>query len=454
MNNIINPQLYPFQQYGVNFLAQKTRALLADEMGLGKTIEVLKALVEINARRVLIICPNSVKYVWEKEVKKWHIPRTVQVVTGSKKMRLEQFKNPADIVVVNYALARIHEKILTHHWDVVVLDEAHIVKNRKALTTKAIRHITKNSEYIWELTGTPIINHASELFSLLQILDRKRYKSYWRFVGQHCIVFNNGFGWTVEDIIDATDSRVATLRDELKQYLLRRTREEVVPQMPAKTIEHIFVDLSPEHRKIYEQMKHDMFAKLDPNTSIFVPTVAVQLMRLRQIAIDPTLMLNSIDKPLSGAKIDAVKTILTSTNDSVVIFSNFSRVVKRMQLNLNSWRISSVLFTGDTSQTNRVRAIEQFQRKEVRVFLATLGSGGQGINLETSATAIFVDKAWSPAYNKQAQDRIYRLSQTRPVIIYEIFARDTIEEKIEKLLKRKHKIQLTLLEQFPVSLLI
>lgn len=447
--------LAPFQEKGVEFLLSHTRAILGDEMGLGKTAQALTALSRLNKFPALIVAPAALKWSWAEEIEKWGLPLKAQVVHGAKSARISQFSTSADVYIVNYELARIHRDILANmRFSVVILDEAHKVKNRKAKTTKAIQKITRNSKYIWLLTGTPIINRASELYSLLNILDRKRFSSYWRFVGRYCIVFNNGFGWSVADITDENDSRVKELRHVLSEFLLRRTREEVAPQMPPKTITQVFVELSASRRKIYEQMKEKMFANIAPDTSVFAPTVVSQLMRLRQIAIDETLVNPDCDVPLKGAKVDAALEIIQNTGESVVVFSNFSRVIKRFAKNLEELGIPVVIFTGEVSSARRREAVADFMQGKARVFLATLGAGGQGLNLDKATIAVFLDKSYSPALNSQAQDRIYRLSQKHPVTIYEIIAKDTIEEKIEKLLKHKDKVRRVLLEQLPVSKLL
>lgn len=440
-------ELVPFQEQGVNFLLSHQRAILGDEMGLGKTVQALVALYKQNKFPSLVIAPASLKWVWATEVQKWKLPLKVQVIHGTKEARIAQLSAQADIYIVGYEIARICAvKLSNMRFYAAVLDEAHRIKNRRAKTTKAILQITKNCQYIWLLTGTPIINRASELYSLLHVLDRRRFSSYWRFVGEHCIVYNNGFGWSVEDITDATDPRVMSLRRVLAEFLLRRRRIEVVPEMPKKTIQRVYVDLGTRQRRIYDQMKEEMVANMSPDAPIFAPTVVAQLMRLRQITIDPTLMENDVSKPLSGPKVDAALEIIEDTDESIVVFSNFSRVIKRFSLNLIDKGISHVVFTGDTGSGARRKAIRSFGIGKARIFLATLGAGGQGLNLDKASVVIFLDKSFSPALNSQAQDRVYRMSQTRPVTIYEIIAHKTVEEKIEGLLKHKYKVQQTVLK--------
>jgi SNF2 family DNA or RNA helicase len=447
-------KLYGYQHEGASFLLQHARCLLADEMGLGKTVQTIAALKCIELNRVLIICPNSMKLVWQQEMTKWNADATVVVIDGTRSQRLQQLKSSATYTIINFEAVRLHQKELTQYWDVCVIDEAHHIKNRKAQVTKAVQQATKAAGRIIQLTGTPIINHASELFSLLHILFPKVYKSYWRFVDQYCTVYNNGYGWVVEDIMNAEDSRVIALQKLLSSFMLRRTKVQVMQSLPAKTIQQIPVSLTTEHRKLYDKMKTEMMVYLSQQKVVMASTILALITRLKQMAIDPTIMLDDETQPLSGSKVEAVHDLLVAAGDQkVVIFSQFARVIHRLQFNLAEWNIDFIGFTGQTAVKQREEALNLFRDDpQMKVFLTTIAAGGQGITLSTASIAIFIDKAWSPAYNVQAQDRLHRISQTKPVTIYEIIADNTVEQYIEKLLRHKNRVnELFLKDYFVVS---
>jgi SNF2 family DNA or RNA helicase len=443
---VLTPRWYQLE--GIEFLDAHPRCLLADDMGTGKSMQAIFACEKLTAKRVLILCPNTMKYTWAGEILKWVPEASIQVVDGFIDDRLEQLKSSATYLVINYESAHIHEYALTKHWDVVVIDEAHRVKNRKAKSTISVRRIVGSSPRVIEMTGTPIINRASELFSLLQILYPKTYTSYWSFVHRFCEVFNNGWGWQVKDILNPNDYRVKELQGILKNVMLRRTKAEVLPDLPEKTVQQVPVNLTGAHRVLYDKMHKEMTVTLNEKT-VNVATIIALITRLRQMAIDPTLMLDSEEAPLEGAKVDALHDLLESAGDEkVVIFSQFAKVIHRLEHNLDAWGITYTGFTGETKLLDREAALGNFKDDpRVRVFLVTIAAGGQGISLATASIAVFIDKAWAPAYNVQAQDRLHRIPQAHSVTIYELIARKTVEESIERLLAHKDNLTDLMIEQ-------
>jgi len=443
---MLEPRQYQYE--GIEFLSAHPRCILGDDMGTGKTMQSVLACEKAGTQRVLVVCPHTATYMWRNEILKWVPEARIQVIDGTTAERIVQLRRIVTYYIIGYEAARIHEARLIGHWDAVIIDEAHRVKNRKAKSTVSIRNIVGSAKYVFEMTGTPIINRASELFSLLQILFPKRFTSYWSFVHKYCEVFNNGWGWQVKDIMDPNDYRVKELQGILKSVMLRRTKAEVLPELPAKTIQQISITLTDDHRKLYDKMRHDMIVELQERT-IAVPTVIALVTRLRQMAIDPTLMLEGDSTPLEGAKVDALHDILDGAGDQkVVVFSQFAKVIHRLQHNLNTWGISFTGFTGETPALQREIALGDFrQDPKVRVFLVTIGAGGQSISLASASIAVFMDKAWAPAYNNQAQDRLHRMPQEHSVTIYELIARKTVEESIESKLAHKDNLTDLMIEQ-------
>jgi SNF2 family DNA or RNA helicase len=432
----------PFQLFGTQWLKDHPHSILADDMGLGKSMQAIFACEEVNTRTVLIVCPNTMKYTWESEVHKWFPNAACKVIDGPKEVRVRQIQHShATYYIVNYEAFMLDQDAFAWHVDTLIIDEAHRVKNRKAKSTVAVKRIASRPvSRIYELTGTPIINRASELFSLLQILFPKKYTSYWAFVKKYCYVFNNGWGWEVKDILDPNDPRVIELQNVLKDIMLRRTKEDVLPELPPKIIQQIPVVLSAVHRELYDKMHKEMVVQLK-DEKVSVTTIIALITRLRQMAIDPTLMLDGDASPLEGAKIEALHELLMSSGDQhVVIFSQFAKVIHRLEHNLDDWGITHTGFTGRDTAYDRKKALDHFEYGKTKVFMTTIAAGGQGISLATASIAIFMDKAWAPAYNYQAQDRLHRMPRTSQVTVYELVAKYTVEERIEKLLLHKDRV--------------
>jgi len=438
--------LYPFQIEGVDFLVKTKRALLGDDMGLGKTAQAITACKRLNAQKILVICPNSVKYVWQREFEKWEPSYDVRVVVGDKQQRLDQIWGTAQVVVINFEIVREWQvkvtkelkqtdelkALLSQTWDVMIIDEAHRVKSRHAQVTKAVTRLARQSTHnLFLLTGTPIMNRPDELWTLLRAISPKQFTSYWRFVQSYCHVYHDGFGWVVGNLLPY---RVAPLREVLSHFAIRRTKNEVLQDLPEKTVQQVWVNLENDQLRVYREMAKTMWTELEGKV-VSAAVVIAQITRLKQIAIDPKLMLSE-DSPLEGAKVDALGDILEGAGDQkVVVFSQFARALRKLSATL---KIPHAMVTGDVTGKAREDSIQRFQTdSDCRVLLASIPAGGQGITLTAASIAVFLDKAWTPAMNIQAQDRLHRIGQKKPVTIIELLAAGTVEEGIEKLLNSK-----------------
>ena len=444
--------LFEYQHEGSQFLVDVKRALLADEMGLGKTVQALAACQTHKRFPVLIICPNTLKWNWHHEILKWFPNATIQVVEGDPKTRQIQIRKRLQYTIINYkilsytrASAKLKKgrpwsadvkTLISKPWGTLIVDEAHRVKNRKAQATKATRLIAKRSDHAYLLSGTPFENRCDELWSLLNILYPKKFSSYWNFVETYSQISHNGYGL---DVGDSRTEMLPQLRRRIHPFTLRRLKRDVLKSLPAKLpVRQLWVDLTPEHRRVYQEMAQQMYTKLLTGEIISAAVVIAQITRLKQIAIDPGLMLEE-SRPLSGAKVDALLEFIEDHLDQkIVIFSQFARVLNSLELICQVKKFSYVKITGDVTGKNRHQAVQTFQTNTAcRLCLCGMKSGGIGITLTAAHTAIFLDKFWSPAINWQAQERLDRIGQTEAVTTIEILALGTIEEKIEALLSRK-----------------
>ena len=438
--------LHPYQRIGVGFLKVAKRAILADDMGLGKTLQTIALIDEANLSKILIVCPNSLKYVWLNEINKWKLPKKAIIIDKLNQRHPPEFYNKYDVWIINYEkiiIERYYNLLLSRNYDLLVFDEAHNLKNRKSKRSEAANILSKKADYLIEITGTPIMNRTSELWHLLHLLYPNEYKSYWKFVDRYAYVTRNYFGGY--EVYGVKNEK--KLRKELAPILIRRLKTEVLKELPEKTIEQIYLDLKPKQQKYYNAMEEEMSIELANDESLDAPTVLAKIIRLKQIAVTPKLLDTSLE--FDNAKYDFVLDILNGTNDKVVIFSQFAKAIKLFAKELNAAGYKVVKYIGEMSLEERDKAITQFQSDdETRVFLATLQAGGVGITLTSANIAIFLDKHWTPAINEQAQDRLHRIGQKKNVLIYELIAKNTIEEYIEQLLESKKDIIQAILEKY------
>mgnify|MGYP000341301093 CR=1 FL=1 len=323
-----------------------------------------------------------------------------------------------------------------------LVHNCHRAKNRKSQQTKALYKITNDIKRNYLLTGTPIMNTPEDLWSLLHIIDRKKFSSFWRFVHRYCEVWDNGFGKEIGKAKNPKD-----FREMLKPYMLRRLKEEVIEDMPELTIQKREVELEGKQRKIYEQMRDRMVAEIGEQEKVTAPIVISKIMRLKQIAVSPALISDK-DKEFKSAKIDTLMEIISdSGKQKVVVFTQYQGAAELVADKLDKKGIGYGLLHGGIDEDKRQEDVNRFQNNDnCEVFIATIKAGGLGINLTAGSIAVFLDKDWTDANNKQAIDRLHRIGQERNVTVIELIAKDTIEQYIEKLLKEKQKTFDSLIE--------
>ncbi len=427
-------KLRDYQRVGVQFLTEAKQALLADEMGTGKTLQSITACEEVGAQHVLVVCPASLKWNWHDEVTKW-TGKEAQVVAGPKKKREEQISEyDRGYLIINYESLKLHPEILKRTWDVLICDEAHKIKNRKTQQTKVVKKV--KADRVFLLTGTPILNRAEELYSLLQRLYPKKYTSYWRFVEQFCQQRHNGFG---VEVLPGTEDQLKELRNELQPIMLRRTKKEVMSELPDKVYVRHVIELEGKQRKIYDQMYKEAMAIIDDEV-VAAPVVIAQITRLRQIAISPQLLNDDTD---ISAKVDALIELLEDNLEGhkIVVFSQFRTAIELVGRKLSAKGYKWVSVTGGVKESQRHENTRAFQEDpETRIMLATIEAAGLGLTWTSADIAIFLDRHWTPGINRQAEDRLHRMGQKNSVTIINMVAKDTVEEYIEDLLDSKQEI--------------
>lgn len=441
-------KLYDFQEEDVQRMMEMQSYLLANDMGTGKTVVQLE---EIRRRleqregyaRILVVCPKSVIPVWTEHIKTFFPDAAIyerHVPTHPAGVQPE-----LQFVVTNWDQIRISPAYKTTHWLFVIGDEIHYAKNRKAQRTKALWTIP--ATYRRGLSGTPMVNRPDELWAILKWLKPELFRSYWKFFNEYVQFEKNPYHGYIE-VKGAKN--VDQLRKLMNPFFSRRKKEDVLKELPDKYYETILVDLDAKQRRIYREMKSKALAWIGEHENEPLPArmVVAQLMRLRQFCaayadIDDDGRVRLMEP---SSKLDALMELLESTDESVVVFTNFRGVVRLASARMTKAGISHVTLTGETPQEERGQAIDAFQSGKVRVFIGTIRAGGVGVTLTRASTVVFLDRSFSPADNLQAEDRLHRIGQSNAVQVVSIQARGTVDQVVEEKLKWKWDIIKSILE--------
>ncbi|HEY6434093.1 MAG TPA: DEAD/DEAH box helicase [Acetobacteraceae bacterium] len=444
--------LRPYQAQGLNWLQFLAGAgmsgVLADDMGLGKTVQTLAHLsIEKEAGRLdrpaLIVCPTSLVANWALEAERFAPALRVLVLHGPERKQFFAGIGEHDVVITSYKLISRDEAVLTaQEWHVVVLDEAQTIKNPLAETTRLACSLKARHRLC--LSGTPLENHLGELWSLFNFLSPG-------FLGS-AKSFRRRYRMPIEKHGD--ESRRGLLARRVRPFLLRRTKEDVAPDLPPKTEMLEPVELEAAQRAIYDSIRMAMHARVrqaiaERGLARSGIIILDALLKMRQACCDPRLLkMQATRRAKAGsAKLERLMELLTTLLEEgrrVLVFSQFTSMLSLIIPRLDAANIPFALLTGDT--VDRQTPIRRFQSGEVPVFLLSLKAGGTGLNLTAADTVIHYDPWWNPSVENQATDRAHRIGQDKPVFVYRLVATDTIEQKMELLKARKRALVAGILE--------
>jgi superfamily II DNA or RNA helicase len=429
--------LYPYQVRGALFAAYRGRCVLGDDMGLGKTVQTMAA-VEILARergveRVLVVAPASVKYQWETEVRKF-AGRPVQVIEGTAAQRRAQYKEPTFYRLINYEIA-VKDVDELNAWqpDLIVLDEAQRIKNWASKTSRAVKKL--RSRYAVVLTGTPLENKLGELHSIVQFVDDRRLGPAFQFLHDHVLMDESGrvIGYRNLDKI----------REKLAPILLRRTRAEVLDQLPARTDNTVYVEMAEAQRGPYAEHQQTLARLLQKKylTEVDRRRILACLANLRMLC-DSAYLLDHTTKvsPKLAELAELLRQLLGAGPHKVVIFSQWEQMLRQAAEVVEGLKVASVMLHGAVPGKERRELLEKFRdADECRVFLST-DAGGTGLNLQAADTVINLELPWNPAVLEQRVARVHRMGQHRPVQVFNLVTRDSIEERVLKSLQGKQSL--------------
>ncbi len=423
----------------LQFLANHgLHGILADDMGLGKTLQTLAHLAAEHAKSPakpsLVVAPTSVVPNWAAEAQKFAPHLKVLVLHGGDRAQNFDQIASADIVLTSYPLlVRDFDELSKHRWHVLVLDEAQYIKNPKAQSAHCACKLTAAHRVC--LSGTPMENHLGELWSLM------------RFLMPGFLADEKTFNTVIRKPIERDRSALAqiALNRRVSPLILRRTKDQVATELPAKTTLIHNIDLHPKQTDLYESVRAAMDERVrhaiaDKGLAKSHIIVLDALLKLRQICCHPQLLKSeAAQRVVDSAKLDYLTSELLPTlleeGRRILLFSQFTSMLELIEEHLNLEKIPFLKLTGQTK--DRASLVKKFQAGEVPIFLISLKAGGTGLNLTAADTVIHYDPWWNPAAENQATDRAHRIGQTKPVFVHKLVCRGTIEDRI--LLLQKHK---------------
>ena len=445
--------LRPYQKQGYDWLAflwrHRLGGILADDMGLGKTVQMLALVMHAREQGTtapfLVVAPTSVLATWRDEAARFAPGLRVEVVAATSATRgtsVPDAAAAADIVVTSYAVLRLDAaRFAELRWAALVLDEAQFVKNHQTKLYRAVRDLA--AEVTFVVTGTPLENNLGELWSLLSLAAPGLFPSSRRFREEYVKPIEHGAVPENTEGGPFRAARIARLRRRIRPFLLRRTKELVAAELPAKSEQELRVELSPAHRARYDtvlqrerQKVLGLLDDLDRNRFIVFRSLTL----LRMLALAPGLI-DPADAHLGSRKLDALLERLErglAEGHRALVFSQYTSFLSLAAERLRARGIDFASLDGATR--DRERVVSTFRDGPASVFLISLKAGGFGLTLTEADDVFLLDPWWNPAAESQAVDRAHRIGQTRPVSVYRLIADGTIEEKVMALQRRKARL--------------
>jgi non-specific serine/threonine protein kinase len=433
----LNANLRPYQLHGVSYLNYLQElefgGILADDMGLGKTVQAIAMLskykIDNPKMKILIVSPTSVVSNWQSEIQRFAPNMKTYVYAGLRRV----LPSNIEILLTSYAIVRRDVELLKKiKWDYLILDEAQYTKNFASLTARATRSI--DAKHRLCLTGTPIENNLSELYSQLEFLNPGMLGTLKEF--------RENIAGPIEKHQNVEIS--AHLQKLIKPFILRRTKDQVLTELPPKTEQIISLEMGIKQKAFYETLRQyyqTRILKMVDQRGIGQSKLQIleALLRLRQTCCDPRLV--KLDDDSGSIKLNEVVKIckeLIEEGHKVLLFSQFTTMLDLIEKEFEKNNILYKKLTGQTKSAVRTKLIDSFQIDgNPQVFLLSLKAGGIGINLTAADYVIHYDPWWNPAVESQATDRTHRIGQNRAVTVYKMVIKDSIEEKILGLQQKK-----------------
>ena len=435
-NVVINYEKYSHrpplshQKEAIQKLVENKKFILADDMGLGKTTSTIIAAIEANSKKVLIICPATLKINWKREIENYS-DKSVYIAEG------KNFSSDADYVIINYDIIKnFHDpkkktdsQILNSNFDLVIVDEAHYIKNGSAQRTKLINDLVKKVDRLWLLSGTPMTSRPMDYFNLLSLVDSPVAKNWMAYAIRYCqgYQFNTG-GRKIWNVTGS--SNLEELRDRTSSTILRRLKEDVL-DLPDKIITPVYLRLKSKN---YEEVMGEYYDWYDknPDDSKSLTVQFTKLTKIRQIIADEKI----------SQTIELAENIIEQ-GKKVIIFCNFTDSLNKI---CDHFGKSAVKVDGSMTKPSRQHSVDEFQDNEkIKVFVGNIKAAGVGITLTAAEAVIMNDLSFVPSDHAQAEDRAYRYGQKNNVLVYYPIFENTIEGIIYDILNNKKQVIATVM---------
>ena len=420
----------PHQKEAIQKLVENKKFILADDMGLGKTTTTIIAALEANAKKVLIICPATLKINWKREIENYS-DKSIYIAEG------KNFSTESDYVIINYDIIKnFHDpkkkeesQILLANFDLVIIDEAHYIKNGQAQRTKLINDFVKNIDRLWLLTGTPMTSRPMDYFNLLSLVDSPVSKNWMAYAVRYCsgYQFNVG-GRKIWNITGA--SNLDELRERTSSTILRRLKENVL-DLPDKIITPVYLRLKS---KEYEEVMGEYYDWYDknPDESKSLTVQFSKLTKIRQIIANEKVT----------QTIELIENIIEQ-DKKVIVFCNFTESLNRIAEHFGK---AAVKLDGSMSKASRQHSVDEFQENpKVKIFVGNIKAAGVGITLTAAEAVIMNDLSFLPSDHAQSEDRAYRYGQKNNVLVYYPIFENTIEGIIYDILNKKKQVIATVM---------
>jgi SWI/SNF-related matrix-associated actin-dependent regulator 1 of chromatin subfamily A len=418
------------QKESIQKLVENKKFILADDMGLGKTTSTIIAALETGAKKILIICPATLKINWKREIENYS-DKSIFISEG------KTFSTEHDFVIINYDIIKnFHDtkkkdesQVIAANFDLVVVDEAHYIKNPTAQRTKLINDIAKNVDRLWLLTGTPMTSRPIDYFNLLSLVDSPVSKNWMAYAIRYCAGYQFNAGnrkiWNVTG-----SSNLEELRDRTSGLTLRRLKENVL-DLPDKIITPVYLRLKS---KMYEEIMGEYYDWYDknPEESKSLTVQFTKLTKIRQVIADEKI----------SQTIELAENIIEQ-GKKVIIFCNFTDSLNKICEHFGK---AAVKVDGSMSKPQRQHSVDSFQESEkIKVFVGNIKAAGVGITLTAAEAVIMNDLSFLPSDHAQAEDRAYRYGQKNNVLVYYPIFENTIEGIIYDILNNKKQVIATVM---------
>lgn len=441
----ITAQLRPYQVVGYKWLytlaQNRLGGILADDMGLGKTLQTItyitSCMKEEKEAIFLVVSPTSLIFNWQEEFEKFAPSVSAVIVEGTPDERMEQIAHAHDynVVITSYPLIRRDvEHYVKHQFHTMFIDEAQFIKNPGSQNAKSVKQIRANHKFA--LTGTPIENSLSELWSLFDFIMPDYLYSHSKFIER----------FEKPIVKDGSKDVLEDLGKHIEPFILRRMKKEVLTELPDKIESKMMAEMTQEQEKVYQAYLQNIRQELtDEISKNGVEKSRMQILaaltRLRQICCHPSTFIENYDGESGKLKLllQIINEILENGH-RILIFSQFTSMLEIIAEELKSQEIEYFYLSGNTKVHERKDYVTRFNAGEGSVFLISLKAGGTGLNLVGADVVIHYDPWWNPAVEEQATDRVYRIGQKKSVQVIRLLTKNTIEEKIDKLQKRKKEL--------------